>query len=76
MKPPIDPNLGGQSANFFPDRVAEPEVTVVQYLQDEPGRENNPNFRQCDGWLKITICFMIVQLGNNHYDLGGWIEPC
>ena len=44
MKPPMGPNLGEQSANFFPGRAALPEVTVVQYLQDEPGRKNNPNF--------------------------------
>ena len=45
----MDPNSGGQSVNYLPGRVAMPEVTVVQYLQDEPGRENNHNFEsvQC-----------------------------
>ena len=40
----MDPNSGGQSVNYLPGRVALPEVTVVQYLQDGPGREKQSQF--------------------------------
>ena len=63
MKPPMDPNLGEQSANFFPDRVALPEVTVVQYLQDEPGREKQSQF---------LISAIMVENNNMFYDSLTW----
>ena len=40
----MDPNSGGQSVNYLPGRVAMPEVTVIQYLQDESGREKQSQF--------------------------------
>ena len=62
MKLSMDPNLGEQSANFFPDRVALPEVTVVQYLQDEPGREKQSQ----------SLISAMVENSNMFYDSLTW----
>ena len=54
----MDPNSGGQSAN----RVALPEVTVIQYLQDEPGREKQSQ----------SLISAMVENSNMFYDSSTW----